>query len=105
MSWLECPICYGKFQKAGFAKYCPDCRENRKDEIEAYQEEQKALKEMQKRPTENNHEEIVAEIEAYNKLHGTKLSYGQYTAMVDGCGKLDKKIPFGYVSHDELKGD
>lgn len=90
MSWLECPICYGKFKKSGnsYVKYCPDCRKNRKGEIEQYTKEQKAMENLKKSKSNQLTPEFLNEIEEYNETHGTNLSYGKYVAMKDGVGKL-----------------
>ena len=67
-----CPICKSRFYKRVHnQKYCGiDCQKK------AYnQNHNKAVKKTQ------TLDDLVRECEVYNKIHGTRLSYGQYIAM------------------------
>lgn len=90
MSWKTCPICYAVFRNRGCEKYCLNCRKNRQEEIEEYRKEQRAIAALRKR-TGEDHYEFIEEMMKYNEEHGTKLSYGQYEALVSGRGKLVRK--------------
>ena len=67
-----CPICNKRFNKRVHnQKYCDvNCQQ------EAYKKNHnKAVKKTQ------TLDDLVRECEVYNKLHGTRYSYGKYTAL------------------------
>lgn len=71
-----CPICLGMFRpRRPDHDYCDECRKNRKYEILLYRN-------GKLRPICNDNMDALhdmnAEIEAYNKKHGTCLTYGKY---------------------------
>ena len=70
-----CPICLGMFTpRTNRHKFCDECRKNRRYEIQLYRAG--LLKPV---PRENvKLHAMNAEIEAYNKKHGTCLTYGKY---------------------------
>lgn len=65
-----CKCCGRKFKSKAINKqYCPDCGDTYEDK----------LKRMAKKKPQGDKLEILQrEIDAYNKKHGTALSYGQY---------------------------
>lgn len=80
-----CPICEEDFKKSKHnQKYCNDCLENRKYEIYKYAAQQKKIKEERKARQEGikTIDQVIAELEAYNKKHGTCISYGKYVEMM-----------------------
>lgn len=75
-----CPIpgCYRMFTpNTKNQKYCDFCRKNRRYEIEQYRNGT-----INPNPKANaDIHKMNAEIEAYNKKHGTCLTYGKYCQM------------------------
>ena len=74
-----CPVCLGMYKpNRNDQKYCNECRENRKYEIRLYQS-------GNLRPIGHDAMDALhamnADIEAYNKKHGTCLTYGKYVHM------------------------
>lgn len=72
------------------AKRCPECnlkhrKEYRQEYAEANKNEQIEIQKKFKKPMRKPKpmSQILKEIEAYNKQHKTRLSYGQYVALVD----------------------
>ncbi len=73
----QCKVCLKVFvAHSNVAKYCPICRE-----------------EIRKRPTTKKSRriktgktlnEIMKDLEAYNKEHKTRLTYGKYVSMIEG---------------------
>ena len=83
--YLTCLHCGSEFiHKNDAKKYCPECdikikrERNRKSMAKKRAKSKLKFKELP---------EVVADVEAYNKEHNTKLSYGQYVAL-EGMGKL-----------------
>jgi hypothetical protein len=71
---LTCAECYKFFRSPNEnEKICPDCRKIR--------ENKKRTKKKAK--TNKSIWQITRELEQYNKEHKTRLSYGQYVALVD----------------------
>lgn len=70
-----CPICLGTYTpKTKHQKFCKECRINRRYDIELYRA---GLLRPEPKENEKLHA-MQAEIEAYNKKHGTCLTYGKY---------------------------
>lgn len=77
-----CPVCLFTYQPHMHnQKFCNDCLEHRKSDVKKYrlklkQEADQKYKDIYfgQRGIHN----IVAEIEAYNKKHGTWYTYGKY---------------------------
>ena len=73
---LKCAECHKVFRNPNEnERFCPDC---------------KKIREIRKKPkskvkTNKNKSiwQITRELEKYNKEHKTRLSYGQYVALVD----------------------
>lgn len=72
------------------AKRCPECnlkhrKEYRQEYAEVNKKEQIEPKKKIKKPMRKPKtiSQILKEVEAYNKEHKTRLSYGQYVALVD----------------------
>lgn len=72
----QCKVCFRVFvAHSNAAKHCPICRE-----------------EIRKRPTKKSRRiktgktlnEIMKDLEAYNKEHNTRLTYGKYVSMIEG---------------------
>lgn len=58
-------------------KMCPECREKHRAKGRARYQARKKLK----RHGNDKITALTAEIEEYNKKHGTRLTYGKYVAM------------------------
>ena len=83
-----CPNCFATFiPHATNQKFCPDCRDYRMDEIKKYREKQRREKEARKK--RESIDAVCEELEAYNRKHGTLLSYGKYIALRES-GRLKK---------------
>lgn len=71
---LKCAECYKFFRNPNEnERFCPECKkikENKK-------------KSKSKAKTNKTVLQITRELEKHNKEHKTKLSYGQYVALVD----------------------
>ena len=72
------------------AKRCPECnlkhrKEYRQEYAEANKKEQVKIQEKPQKPMHKTKpmNQILKEMEIYNKEHKTRLSYGQYVALVD----------------------
>ena len=83
-----CKLCAGEFTPNGNQRYCRECLRDRKREIDRTYEAKTKAKSKQKRkitatlrskyaPSKTINE-IVREVNAYNKKHGTHLTYGKY---------------------------
>jgi hypothetical protein len=71
---LTCAECYKFFRNPNEnERICPDCRRIR--------EKKKTIKKKAK--ANKSIWQITRELEEYNKEHKTRLSYGQYVALVD----------------------
>ena len=62
-------------------KYCPECREFRKDEIKRYR--RKRLAEKKRGRPAKSIEDIIHDADAYNRKHGTSYTYGQYVMKLE----------------------
>lgn len=85
---IDCGKTYTAQSRA--AKRCPECnlkhrKEYRQEYAEANKKEQIEIQKKFKKPICNFKptEQILKEMETYNKEHKTRLSYGQYVALVD----------------------
>ena len=71
-----CPVCLGTFRpRNNKHHYCDECRKNRKYDIHLYRNG--LLRPICKDNMDALHA-MNAEIEAYNKKHGTNYTYGKY---------------------------
>lgn len=79
---VTCSWCKKDFQPtAANQKYCHDCRTKHGKEIKAYYEATRIRKRrvLKVKPLpKKTIPDIVRDIMAYNKKHGTHLTYGQY---------------------------
>lgn len=81
---MTCEVCGSEFTcRQHNAKYCPGCKEDAYNEKQVQwrkraRAKRKSVKVKQEFKSIN---EVLADIEAYNKKHGSNLSYGQYIAM------------------------
>ena len=85
---IDCCKTYTAQSRA--AKRCPECnlkhrREYRQEYAEANKKEQIEIQNKFKKPMYKPKpmSQILKEMEIYNKEHKTRLSYGQYVALVD----------------------
>lgn len=80
-----CPVCFREFTiERGSQKYCSHCLKHNIEEVRLYQRNMKNLKKLKKKQADGCQAKLIqdaAEIEAYNKKHGTHLSYGQYKTL------------------------
>lgn len=65
----RCSLCSAEFPGGPRAKYCPECRRELRHSIASARP---------KSTPKRSIGEIVAEVTAYNKEHGTHLTYGKY---------------------------
>lgn len=73
-----CGLCREKFiARSGNAKYCPDCRTNKK----------KVLPKSSRRPPKYSLTQVLKMLDRYNSEHRTSYTYGQFAELLDG-GKL-----------------
>ena len=73
---LKCAECYKFFRNPDEnERLCPDCKKIR--------ENKKKAKPKVKSIKSKSVWQITRELEQYNKEHKTRLSYGQYVALVD----------------------
>jgi hypothetical protein len=79
----ECIIC-GEQTYSPHARYCKSCRdEQEKEYLKRNNERAKKRYQLAKKPPKppaNQIEATVREIKLYNKKHGTRYNYGEYTA-------------------------
>ena len=68
----ECIICGAEFSGNLNARYCPECRE---DQAAKQQERERLRAQRRKGKTI---EQILCEVERYNRENGTRITYGQY---------------------------
>lgn len=77
----HCVDCKQPFYGGHNSKRCPECQAKRTKEINKINylkrrnKYNKSLKDIN---------EIVREVEAYNKEHNTLITYGKYVAMMEG---------------------
>jgi predicted nucleic acid-binding Zn-ribbon protein len=66
---------------------CPECRAKYKKEYEKIYKKENPRRKKRKisrgMPPSKSISQVLRELEAYNKEHGTWLSYGQYIAMIE----------------------
>ena len=77
----HCADCKQPFYGGSNSKRCPECQAKRT-------KEQQKIKYLKRRNKYNKSlkdiNEIVREVEAYNKEHNTRLTYGKYVSMMEG---------------------
>lgn len=73
---MKCPNC-GRVKPDDGYKACKRCRELQK----IWRENRAREKEKKRKPMKGIDDTLKA-LDKYNKEHGTRLSYGKYTAMV-----------------------
>lgn len=85
---FKCTVCGKAFKSTGtHAQFCPECRPGIKAErTREYNRtcwDVKKRKERKKRVLAEiqSINEVMRELEKYNKSHGTCYTYGQYTAL------------------------
>lgn len=70
---LKCAECHKVFRNPnGNERFCPECKKIKEKK-----------KSKPKAKTNKSILQITRELEKYNKEHKTRLSYGQYVALVD----------------------
>ena len=82
-----CTICGGEFMGGYSAKYCEYCRAHASKRSEPKVREGRPQVITLKKKKQNSGKgirEIVAELEAYNREHGTHYTYGQYIELIEG---------------------
>lgn len=83
-----CPNCFSTFvPRNGHQKYCDDCRDYRREEIEQDMKRRRRAQAARKRQEAIS--DMCEEIEEYNREHGTRLSYGKYDGL-KRTGRLKK---------------
>ena len=69
---LKCAECYKFFRNPNEnERFCPECKKIKESKKKAKPKANKTVL------------QITRELEKYNKEHKTRLSYGQYVALVD----------------------
>ena len=69
------------------AKYCEYCKVSQKDTDKPKEKRGRPLtghKKQKRIPSGKSIREIVAELEAFNREHGTHYTYGQYIELIEG---------------------
>lgn len=82
-----CTICGGEFIGGWSAKYCEYCKAFQKDTDKPKEKRGRPLtgpKKQKRIPGGKSIKEILAELEAYNREHGTRYTYGQYIELIEG---------------------
>ena len=74
------------YSKATKALRCPECR---KEHAKEYRRQRKEG--IYKRTPSKTLNEIMRELQVYNREHNTKLTYGQYVLKVEGVQANGKK--------------
>lgn len=83
MEYRSCPICYADFiPKNTKHVYCEECKLYRNAEIRAYRESKRPII-VDRLSKVRSVDDIVRDLEAYNKKHGTWLTYGQYVMKLE----------------------
>lgn len=76
-----CPICLRSFEVGNSnQKYCDFCKKNRPNDIKEYVKREYLKKQKKKTLPKESVYQITRDLEAYNKKHGTCLTYGKYLA-------------------------
>ena len=66
-------------------KYCNECREIvRREQSRQSMNKSNQKKKVKYGTPSKSIRDIIKEVDAYNKEHGTSLSYGQYVLMTEG---------------------
>lgn len=79
-----CPLCKTSFEPSRHDQvYCDDCRLNHMKELRAQQHKQKKLNKEKKRNRNKSLQDILTEIDEYNKANNCFISYGKYVAMME----------------------
>ena len=95
-----CPFCISTNYREIEIKYCRCCGARLKNQQAEYCSDKcKITLEKLRREEYKKHKQLlespliklIKEVEAYNKLHSTKYSYGQYVALIKPRIKGDKK--------------
>ena len=82
-----CIVCGGEFMGGWNAKYCEHCKasQNDTDKPKVWQGRPQVITFKKKKQNSGKSiREILAELEAYNREHGTKYTYGQYIELIEG---------------------
>ena len=82
-----CIVCGGEFMGGWSAKYCEYCRTHPNTTDEPKKKRGRPLtgpKKEKRTPSVKSIKEILAELEAYNREHGTNYTYGQYIKLIEG---------------------
>ena len=81
-----CIICGGYFLGSHNAKYCEYCKENPSVTDKPKKRNGRPCSKKVKKPQNSGKsiKEILAELEAYNREHGTRYTYGQYIELIEG---------------------
>lgn len=81
MKSFECSICGTRFETAGTtAKYCPKCRIWKRHEANVKNSEARR-KRATRRTEKVSINDVLRELDEYNRHHGTCYTYGQYMAL------------------------
>lgn len=77
-----CPICLKVFTGTKpNSKYCDFCKKNRPNDIKEYVKAEYLKKQKMKKVPKESLTQVLRDLEAYNKKHGTHLTYGKYVQM------------------------
>lgn len=88
MKTFECSVCGTLFETTGkSAKYCPECRIWKKKEMSANSRKAMRARRAHQQIKSTTINDVLRELEEYNKRHGTCYTYGQY--MVLKCSGKD----------------
>lgn len=80
-----CQICGCVFlAKGNNAKYCPACRKEQQYLQNKKNEQASRIKKKASLLKSKSLNDLMWELKAYNEKHHTKLSYGEYVAMIEG---------------------
>lgn len=75
----KCVLCSEGFESnSNNAKYCPKCRETIKKK---YNKPYLSKSERRSLTKPKSINQIIAELEEYNRINGTQLTYGKYVGM------------------------
>ncbi len=83
----SCVVCGGEFMGGWNAKYCDYCRAHPNIVDKSKKKQGRPLtgpKKKKRVPSGKSIQEILAELEAYNREHGTRYTYGQYIELIEG---------------------
>ena len=80
---IDCGCSFMAKSKA--AKRCPECNlKHRKNQKQGYAENFKSTRKVKKKKQKpKSITQVLRELEAYNKEHGTRLTYGQYVERME----------------------